>query len=127
MSRGGGGGGGSVQIDFDSEDGGGSATSELQEYLIQQKSQNNNGVSGFFSNVGTGLKTILPRRVGGTGSIEDDIAVRFGKLFGSSSSLNDGSGVNQASTSATSGWGPNLVRLSLNKYLISCLMLNGPN
>jgi len=75
---------GAVEIDFEDE---GSASNELSEYLIQQKkNQNNNSISGFFSNVGSGIQKIIPKKIGGTGSIEDDLNVRFGNLFGSSSS-----------------------------------------
>jgi hypothetical protein len=100
-----------VEIDFGEDDDSStnfsSASNELEEYLISQnkKSQNNNSVSAFFSNVGSGIQKVLPKRVGGTGNVENDIAVRFGNLFGSSSSVNDGSGVSsQQTTSAAGGW-----------------------
>jgi len=91
-----------VEISFDADDENGNATNELEEYLLSQK-RSSNGVSGFFSNVGSGIQKILPRKIGGTGSIEDDIALRFGNLFGNSTSSS--SADPSTSTASTSkGW-----------------------
>jgi chorismate mutase len=64
--------GGNVEISFnvddDDENGNGNATNELEEYLLQQNQKKPvNVVSGFFSNVGSGIQKILPRKIGGTG------------------------------------------------------------
>lgn len=98
---------GSVEIDMDGSDtasliGSSSATSELEQYLLEQKRSQNNNVFGYLSNVGSNLGKYIPKRAGGTGSIEDDIAVRFGNLFRSGSTTNgDSSGVSSgASTSS---------------------------
>jgi len=104
---------GSVEINFGDgdEESFTSASNELEEYLISQKKSNNNSVSTFFSNVGSGIQKVLPKRVGGTGNVENDIAVRFGNLFGNASSVNDGSGVSQP-TASSGGCGFTLVIMS---------------
>lgn len=80
-----------------------SATSELEQYLIEQKRSQNNKVFGYLSNVGSSIGKYIPKRAGGTGNIEDDIAVRFGNLFRSgSTSSGDSSGVSNATS--TSSW-----------------------
>jgi len=95
----------SVEISFDDESGG----NELGEYLIQrEKSQNNNSVTGFFSNVGTNVQKMLPKRMG-TGSIEDDIAVRFGLRSGGGIAT-DSSGVSNESGGGGGGYGFSLSR-----------------
>lgn len=94
--------GGAVEISFDVDDDDTNATSELEEYLLEQQKRPN-GVSGFFSNVGSGIQRILPRKIGGTtGSIQDDIALRFGSLFGSTTSLDSSAPSQPPPTS--SGW-----------------------
>lgn len=101
----------SVEIEMDSSDtasliGPSSATSELEQYLLEQKrSQNNNVFGSYFSSVGTSLGKYIPKRAGGTGNIEDDIAVRFGNMFRSGTSSTNGnadsSGVSNGTSSSS--------------------------
>jgi len=73
----------SLEINIGNDNG----TNELEEFLIQQRDKdNNNALTGFLSKVGNNVKKYVPKRIGGTGSIEDDIAVRFGMFSGLSSS-----------------------------------------
>jgi hypothetical protein len=76
-------------------------SAELGDFLIQREKSRQNGFSSFFSNVGERAKSFVPKRMGGTGSIQDDIALRFGL------SLNNNGG---ADSSSGSGWTPVLSR-----------------
>jgi len=77
---------------------------ELGEYLIQRdksSQENNNSLSVFFSKVGDNIKKIVPIKRTGTGSIEDDIAVRFGMFSGLTGSS---SGSGNAATTGSNSW-----------------------
>jgi hypothetical protein len=92
------------------EAGAGSGT-ELGDYLLSREEtekSNNNSLSGLLTRLGEGMKKVVPKRIGGTGSVEDDISVRFG-LFGSG-----GNGTNTPTSTTGSSWfsgcGYNMVR-----------------
>jgi len=86
-------------IDFEDDCGNDSATNELEEYLIQSKKSQ--GASSIFSGFVSSVQKYVPKRTG-TGSIEDDIAVRFGNLFGSSNSSPSTSAAGTAASNASS-------------------------
>jgi len=119
------GGGGNVEISFDDDDSGGgngrSSTSELEEYLLQQK---RGTVGGFFSNVGSGFQKFIPRRMGGTGSIENDIALRFGNLFGTNNGVGSSS-TSLDSSSQAKGEGRCSCSLSRKERIIGFFLLLG--
>lgn len=105
----------SLEIDMGESDNG----KELEEFLIHQRDKdNNNSLSGFFSKMGTSVKKYVPKRIGGTGSIEDDIAVRFG-MFGGSSS--NGSAAPPSSSSESTSC---FSRLSCGFTLVRKLAVN---
>ncbi|CAL8110493.1 unnamed protein product [Orchesella dallaii] len=115
----------SVEIDMEDDSsslaGTSNAANELEQYLLEQKRSQNNNVLGYISNVGSSIGKYLPKRTG-TGSIEDDIAVRFGNLFRSGSSNNgDGSGVSNAASSSTSS----CCTLSRKERIIAFFVLLG--
>jgi len=92
-----------IDMGFD----GGHGGDELGDYLIQREKNSSGGPFGnFFSNVSTNVRKIIPKRIGGTGSIEQDIALRFG--IGSASTNNN---INdQTDSSGVGGWTPTLSR-----------------
>lgn len=97
----------SIEIDMDGDSsslgGTSNAANELEQYLLEQKRSQNNNVMNYFSNVGSRLGKYVPKRTG-TGNIEDDIAVRFGNLFRSGSTVSsDSSGVGGSSNTSSCG------------------------
>jgi len=111
----------SNSLEINMESGGEGGGNELEAFLLQQRDKdNNNSLSGFFSKVGTNVKKFVPKRIGGAGTIEDDIAVRFGMFSGLSSSSANGSGVGSAAedTSCLSRFkcGYTLVRMRTNSW-----------